>query len=344
MEVDEPTYLKVNGPACTITPMDVLTYTRIMHKHTKAQFLASTTPAPASPAEINSSPPPSPTIKPAATKADPISFDSGSLHIPPPPTTAATSASATSNASSADASAGIIATTIITTTTKSTAAADHDDAQAHAAATSQHPAVYSSIHTGRTSGPMSALHRSLISASAPASAPLPTSHTPSPSSSPAAAALAPGTAHFDPAAVTARTTSAAVPTADAQHRRRSSAGLRKISAGLAKLGLWRGGGGGHHAADHQHQHQHQHHSQSDDHQHPQHWRQGPTAGHEGAEPGGDDEMDIDEVDGQPLAHLQCECGACDWCRLRRGVLKRNGLCNVGVGGPAGAAAGRRDTV
>ncbi|KAK8212595.1 hypothetical protein IWZ01DRAFT_482317 [Phyllosticta capitalensis] len=305
-----------------------------MHKHTKAQFLASTTPAPASPTEISSSPPPSPTLKPAATKADPIAFDSGSLHIPPPPTTAATSASATSNASSAGASAGIIATTIITTTTKSTAAADDDDAQAHAAATSQHPAVYSSIHTGRTSGPMSALHRSLISASAPASAPLPTSHTPSPSSSPAAAAL-PLTAHFDPAAVTARTTSAAVPTADAQHRRRSSAGLRKISAGLAKLGLWRGGGGGHHAVEHQHQHQHQ-----------QHWRQGPTAGHEGAEPGGDDEMDIDEeVDGHPLAHpLQCECGACDWCRLRRGVLKRNGLCNVGVGGPAGVAAGRRDTV
>ncbi|KAK8235221.1 hypothetical protein IWZ00DRAFT_268957 [Phyllosticta capitalensis] len=344
MEVDEPTYLKVNGPACTITPMDVLTYTRIMHKHTKAQFLASTTPAPASPTEISSSPPASPTLKPAATKADPIAFDSGSLHIPPPPTTAATSAS---NASSTDASAGITATTIITTTTSSTAAADDDDAaQAHAAAVPHHPTVYSSIHTGRTSGPMSALHRSLISASAPASAPLPTSHTPSPSSSPAAAL--PPTAHFDPAAVTARTTPA-VPTADAaQHRRRSSAGLRKISAGLAKLGLWRAGGGGHHAVDHQHQHQHQHHSQSDYYQQQQqqqhHWRQAPTAGHEGAEPAGDDEMDIDEVDGQPLAHLQCECGACDWCRLRRGVLKRNGLCNVGVGGPAGAAAGRRDTV
>lgn len=94
--------------------------------------------------------------------------------------------------------------------------------------------------------------------------------------------------------------------------------------------------------DHQQQHHQHHHSQSDDRH--QHRRQGPTAGHEGAEAAGDDEMDIDEVDGHALAHLQCECGACDWCRLRRGVLKRNGLCNVGVGGPAGVAAGRRDTV
>ncbi|KAK7514822.1 hypothetical protein IWZ03DRAFT_230116 [Phyllosticta citriasiana] len=314
MDFQDSTYLKVNGPACTIAAMDVLTYTRIMHKHTKAQFLASTSPSP--PAEISSSPPTSPVVKSATTKPEPVAFDSGNLHLPPP---SATSASATTTTSaSPETNAGISATTIITTTNDDQASTD----------TSQ-PVVHSSIHSRRASVANSALHHSPGYVPAPASAPLTTRDSPSPSSS--SPTVHPLTAHFH-AAATATSSTATIDAASDAHRRRSSAGLRKLSAGLAKLGLWRGG---QHAADNQQQ---QHHSQSDQHQ-----SQGPEERREGQRQAADREVEH----GVPaMVQLQCECGACDWCRLRSGVLKRNGLCNVGIGGPGivGVAAGRRDTV
>ncbi|KAK7556655.1 hypothetical protein JOL62DRAFT_15731 [Phyllosticta paracitricarpa] len=314
MDFQDSTYLKVNGPACTIAAMDVLTYTRIMHKHTKAQFLASTSPSP--PAEISSSPPTSPVLKSATTKPEPVAFDSGNLHLPPPSATSA-SATTTTTSASPETNAGITATTIITTTNDDQASPD----------TSQ-PVVHSSIHSRRASVANSALHHSPGYVPAPASAPLTTRDSPSPSSSPT---VQPLTAHFH-AAATATSSTATIGAASDAHRRRSSAGLRKLSAGLAKLGLWRGG---QHAPDNQQQ---QHHSQSDQHQ-----SQGPEERREGQRQAADREVEH----GVPaMVQLQCECGACDWCRLRSGVLKRNGLCNVGVGGPGivGVAAGRRDTV
>ncbi|KAK7538800.1 uncharacterized protein J3D65DRAFT_350848 [Phyllosticta citribraziliensis] len=315
MEFQDSTYLKVNGPACTIAAMDVLTYTRIMHQHTKAQFLASTSPSP--PAEISSSPHTSPLIKPVATKPDPVTFDSGNLHLPPPTATSASTTTTTTTGASPETNPGITATTIITTTINE---------QAHPE--TQQPAVHSSIHSRRASAANSALHHSPGFLPAPASAPLTTRHSPSPSSSPTAQPLA---AHFD-AAATANSSAVTTGAMADAHRRRSSAGLRKLSAGLAKLGLWRGG---QHAADHSQQH---HHDRNDQHQ-----SHGPDERQEGQRQAAESEVEH----GVPaMAQLQCECGACDWCRLRSEGLKRNGLCNVGVGGPGlvGVAAGRRDTV